>query len=181
MIKVFSFQPEYFNNNGDQGNLLVLEWELAACGSEIELVSDIDSADFVLFGDASRAAMRHFEQELEQLRPAVAARWLSAKPTLVVGSCYEFFASELGLSLKRGTRYSGFVTANDDFGYQNSDGDLPAVHANGGFIATNLFGPFLAKNPHRLQQLCGELGQSLELDAKRLRWIAEIRRRSSVG
>jgi CobQ-like glutamine amidotransferase family enzyme len=166
--------PEHFNNNGDQGNMEVLSAELAAVRAPHKAISEIDSADFVLLGDASRAAMRHYEKELEGLRPLVRERFAQGLATLLVGSCYEFFASDLGLELRPVARRSGFV-AGEYFGYRNTEYDLKPVTRNGLFVATSLYGPFLAKNPGYLSELLIGLGANPELKPERLLWIEKIR------
>lgn len=181
MIKIFSFQPEYFNNNGDQGNIQVLETEIAVRGGQWERVSEIGAADFVLVGDASRAAMREFQPELEELREVLKARYAAMRPTLVVGSSYEFFAADLGLRAKLMPRKSEFVESDGVFGYRNTDQDLPVLTRHGLFLATSLFGPLLAKNPGLLEELLTDLGLPGQLDEKKLEWIAQIRKRSIAG
>lgn len=174
MITIFTLHPEHFNNNGDQGNIEVLASELRSAGSDFKFVEDLADADFALIGDASRAATRHYKDALEALRVAVAQRFESGRPTLLVGSAYEFFASEFGLAPKQGKRCSEFVDG-DYFGYRNTDMDLPAVTRKGQFVATSLFGPFLAKNPHVLSEMLMSLGIKPELSIERLNWISKIR------
>lgn len=174
MIKVYTFHPEHFNNNGDQGNIEVLAAELTAALVEFEFVQSMTEADFVLIGDASRAAMRHYTEELEDLRPAIRERFQSGRPTLVVGSSYEFFASEFGLISRQVPRRSEFFDG-DYFGYRNTDMDLPAVTRKGEFIATSLYGPFLAKNPRSLTEILAALGVQVKLSGERLTWIERIR------
>lgn len=181
MITFFTFHPEHFNNNGDQGNLLVLEVEANAAGAQLAPTTDIEGADFVLFGDASRAAMRHYGEELDSLAPALVSRYERGDATLVVGSCYERFAVELGIESKSMTRRSEFVSQDGFFGYRNTELDLPIVTRNGNFVATSLFGPFLAKNPEFLGQLLEGLGMDAKLSPARLEMIAEIQRRSIGG
>ena len=77
--------PEHFNNNGDQGNIEVLSIELKATKVEHAVVDKIEKADFVLFGDASRAAMGHYESELEGYRPQIRERFSEGLATLLVG------------------------------------------------------------------------------------------------
>ena len=166
--------PEHFNNNGDQGNMEVLSAELAAVKAPHKAIVEIESADFVLLGDASRAAMRHYEKELEDLRPLVRDRFARGVATLLVGSCYEFFASDLGLELRPVARRSEFV-AGDYFGYRNTDYDLDPVTRNGLFVATSLYGPFLAKNPSYLLDLLIGFGIQPKLDPERLMWVEKIR------
>jgi len=166
--------PEHFNNNGDQGNMEVLSAELAAVRAPHKAIAEIDSADFVLLGDASRAAMRHYEKELEGLRPLVRDRFAQGLATLLVGSCYEFFAGDLGLELRKVTRRSEFV-AGEYFGYRNTEYDLAPATRNGLFVATSLYGPFLAKNPSYLSELLVGLGARPELLPERLSWIEKIR------
>ena len=166
--------PEHFNNNGDQGNMEVLSAELAAVKAPHKAIVEIESADFVLLGDASRAAMRHYEKELEGLRPLVRERFAQGLATLLVGSCYEFFASDLGLQLRPVARRSEFV-AGEYFGYRNTEYDFTPVTRNGLFVATSLYGPFLAKNPSYLSELLIGLGANPELKPERLLWIEKIR------
>jgi CobQ-like glutamine amidotransferase family enzyme len=181
MISVYSFHPEHFNNNGDQGNIEVLAVELAARGSGITFTDDLAGADFALVGDASRAAMKHYRDELEAIRVNLVERFSSRKPTLIVGSSYEFFASSLGLSFMRVERKSEFSLDNGFFGYRNSDTDLPLVFRNGLFVGTSLFGPLLAKNPELLLEFLVSFGFDDQLDEKRLEWVGEIRRRAIDG
>ena len=166
--------PEHFNNNGDQGNIEVLSSELKAARVEHAVVDKIEKADFVLFGDASRAAMRHYESKLEGYRPLIRERLSKGLATLLVGSSYEFFAKDLGLELRQVARKSEFVNG-DYFGYRNIEYDLEPVTRNGLFVATSLFGPFLAKNPSYLSELLIGLGANPALKPERLVWIEKIR------
>lgn len=178
MIKIFSFEPNYFNNNGDQGNIEVLASLLKSQGVRYAQAKSITEADFVLIGDASLAVMKHFDKQLGALRKQIAKRFESGRPTLLVGSAYEFFARDLGVEKKSRERYSGFIkTPEGYFGYQNSDLDLPAVLARGAFIATNLFGPVLAKNPRLLERVASELGADAKLPEQVEKWIEKIRSR----
>ena len=174
MISTFSFMPEHFNNNGDQGNIEVLSIELKAAQVEHAAIDKIEKADFVLFGDASRAAMRHYESELEGYRPLIRERFSKGLATLLVGSSYEFFANDLGLELRQVARKSEFVNG-DYFGYRNTEYDLKPVTRNGLFVATSLYGPFLAKNPTYLSELLMGLGANPVLQPERLVWIEKIR------
>jgi hypothetical protein len=167
--------PEHFNNNGDQGNIEVLSIELKAAKVEHAAIDKIEKADFVLFGDASRAAMRHYESELEGLSPASSRAFFKrVLATLLVGSSYEFFAKDLGLELRQVARKSEFVNG-EYFGYRNTEYDLEPVTRNGLFVATSLYGPFLAKNPGYLSELLIGLGANPELKPERLMWIEKIR------
>ena len=174
MINTYAFMPEHFNNNGDQGNMEVLSAELATVKAPHKAIVEIDSADFVLLGDASRAAMRHYETELEGLRPLVRERFARGLATLLVGSSYEFFAKDLGLELRQVARKSEFVSG-EYFGYRNTEYDLEPVTRNGLFVATSLYGPFLAKNPSYFSELLIGLGANPELKPERLMWIEKIR------
>ena len=174
MIKIFSLYPEHFNNNGDQGNVEVLTSELRSAGTDCQMTDTIEGADFVLLGDASIAAMEHYSSELKALWPALEKRFESGEPTLLVGSCYEFYAEKLGIELSRISRVSGFVS-NDYFGYRNTDLDLPPVTRSGLFIATSLYGPFLAKNPTLLRELLSKFGVETDLNPERVNWISKIR------
>lgn len=176
MIKVFSFRPEHFNNNGDQGNLEALQHFLRTQ----TLPASITEADFVLIGDASRAAMREFEAELLQLVPALQRRLDEGLPTLIVGSSYEFYSKLLAGAprLSYGARASEFRTATSDGisvkGYRNSeivDGD---IFISGAFVMTTLFGPVLAKNPQLLQVMARNFGLEANYSASELEWIGKL-------
>lgn len=181
MTTFFSFHPEHFNNNGDQGNVLVLQVEARAAGGQLRPTNDLEAADFALFGDASRAAIRHYGEELDTLAPSLAARYERGAPTLVVGSCYERFAKDFGVEPKSMARRSEFVSQDGYFGYRNTELDLPIVTRNGNFIATSLYGPFLAKNPTFLAEILVSLGIESTLSPSRLEMIEEIRKRSIAG
>ena len=179
MITYFSFQPEHFNNNGDQGNLEVLK---SLIGDSFCSTESTELADFVMFGDASIAVMQHHAAALEKLRGAVKARFVAGNPTLLVGRSYEFFASELGLDCGRVERVSEFrLSAEGIFGYRNTDNNLPDFFQKGAFIGTNFFGPLFAKNPDLTEKFCRSLGATVEFGAKRKDFVEEIRRKSIGG
>ena len=183
MTRFFSFHKEYFDNNGDQGNLSVLKFFLGQQSVSFDEVSELASADFVLVGDASRATLRQYGKELLDLAPALQARHANGLPTLVIGSSYELLASEVDWleTPKRGSVVSEFRTLVTDeagpvLGYRNSSIlDLDFVRS-GDFIATTLFGPILAKNPTLLDQMllaCG--GTSADWEPKMKNWVESIR------
>ena len=176
MIKIYSFEPIYFNNNGDQGNVEVLVHQLSQQGKKFKIVASVEKADFVLIGDASNAVMERYSKELGKLRKTIAQRFAQGLPTLLVGSAYEFFAAEMGLSPKVVKRESKFVTSSEGyFGYRNSDKDLPVCLVKESFIGTTLFGPVLAKNPQLLERVLNAVGAELNLSAQALEWIEIIR------
>ncbi len=176
MIRVFSFRPEYFNNNGDQGNLEALAH---FTDQEISTVA-IDDAEFALFGDGSRAAIREFGDELDSLVPALEKRLQAGLPTLIVGSAYEFFAPKLsGLPiLSYGDRVSEFreVRSNDIAvkGYRNSEVIDSDLFLSGHFVATTLFGPVLAKNISLLQHMAQGLGLQVSVSDHQRSWIEKL-------
>jgi CobQ-like glutamine amidotransferase family enzyme len=176
MIKIFTFEPEYFNNNGDQGNLQVITALLEQQKKKYKFVTTAKEADFVLIGDCSLASLEHFDKQLGKLSKLVADRYSKGLPTLLVGNAYEYFAPQFGLTLNRVKRESRFVTtAEGHFGYRNSDNDLPVCLVNGAFIATSLFGPVLAKNPQLLTLTMSALGAAARLSEQALGWIEAIR------
>ena len=176
MIRVFSYRPEYFNNNGDQGNLEALRHFLKADIS----YSQIEQADFVLVGDASRAAMREFNAELLALVPFLQARLDNGSPTLIVGSSYEFFAPLLSgvPSLSYGERSSEFRTAESAGikvkGYRNTELVSPDLFISGAFVMTTMYGPVLAKNPQLLKLVAGSLGLQVQISQRELEWIEKL-------
>ena len=174
MTTVYSFRPEYFNNNGDQGNLEALEYF-----TRFKFVAgDIVGADFVLIGDASRAAMREFSNELEGLTEPLQLRLDSGAPTLIVGSSYEFFCSRLsGMpKLAFGPRVSEFRTV-EAFGmkvkgYRNSEVQNEDLFVKGLFVGTTLFGPVLAKNLKLAEMFATGLGLEMFVSDEVKQWIA---------
>lgn len=192
MIRLSSFEPELFNRNADQGNMLVLKRQLEWRGVEFELLSEFDAAaDFVLIGDAFSAVTEHLRAELLALAPSLQRRLDLGLPTLIVGSSYEFFMGVLnGLPQpKRATRESEFrrVTSKDisAFGYRNTDLASDDLYVKGGFIATTLYGPVLAKSPDLLALVLSDLGvsQKLEasLDAVLSEYLTQLIRTSTAG
>lgn len=186
MIKLASYRPEYFNNNGDQGNLEVLEKQLSWRGVSTSITTDLHGADFVLFGDASRAVMREFAGELDGQLELLKDRLERNLPTLLVGSCHEFFAPKLGVAkFRKMARASEFrelkVDGVDAFGYRNSEVDVDLL-VRGFFASTTLFGPVLAKSPELLERMLQGLGIQGSLEESQQeyldRLVREIRRRA---
>jgi CobQ-like glutamine amidotransferase family enzyme len=179
MITIYSFEPFYFNNNGDQGNIEVITQQLGKQDLKFKLTKDPGTADFILIGDCSLAVLQEFSKPLGRLRKIVAKRWAKGLPTLLVGSAYEFFAAELGLNPLTVRRESKFVTTGEGyFGYRNSDKNLPVCMVKGSFVATSLFGPVLAKNPQLLENILQSLGAELKLSAQATEWLRTIRSKS---
>lgn len=176
MTSVFSFRAQYFNNNGDQGNLEALEH---FSKERFHLVS-IEEADFVLFGDASRAAMREFETELERCVPVLEQRLSGGLATLLVGSCYEFFASRLsGIpKLEYGQRVSEFREVEASgirvMGYRNTEVLGQDFFIEGLFVGTTLFGPVLAKNLDLTKRIATGLGLELSVTSQQQQWIEQL-------
>jgi CobQ-like glutamine amidotransferase family enzyme len=176
MITYFSFEPRYFNNNGDQGNLEVLLKILRDSGYKTKPALSLRKADFVLVGDASIAVMERFSKNLSSMRDEIRRRFEAGRPTLIVGSSYEYFSEELGLQSKKTKRKSGFVTTSDGFfGYRNSDTTLPEVFIRKAFVGTKLFGPALAKNPKLLELQLTALGRDLAMPLLAAGWVELIR------
>jgi CobQ-like glutamine amidotransferase family enzyme len=171
MIKLATFMPTYFNNNGDQGNIEVLTKQLEWRGVQYSVTStELQDSDFLLVGDGSRAVMREFESELAAITELLAVRQRSGKATLLVGSAHEFFCSRLpGLpELQEAPRVSEHREVGSGdlrvFGYRNNeiDNDLFIEQA---FISTSLFGPILAKNENLLNIVLTSMGVTSELPA----------------
>ena len=177
MTTVFSFQPEYFNQNGDQGNLEVLEY---VSSQRLTHTSD-PLADLMLVGDASRASMRQFGQQLFDLQPAVEKRLQDGLPTLLVGSSFEFYSehSDLLPKLAKGQRVSKFVKVNhagsEVVGYRNSEVLDSELFIRGGFVGTLLFGPLLAKNPDLLKLFAQKLSLNISVDASYWELTEQVR------
>jgi CobQ-like glutamine amidotransferase family enzyme len=169
MIQLATFMPEYFNNNGDQGNIEVLARQLEWRGVQCSVSStDLSDSEFLLVGDGSRAVMREFESELSGITELIQQRLETGKATLLVGSAHEYFCSKLtGLpKLKTVARVSEFrkVSAGGQtvFGYRNTDKDVD-LFIKKAFVSTTLFGPVLANNQDLLNLMLSDMGISEEL------------------
>ncbi|MCF8528503.1 MAG: hypothetical protein K9G13_01130 [Aquiluna sp.] len=186
MIKISSFRPEHFNNNGDQGNIEALSYSLNAQQIEHQVVDQIaQEDDFVLIGDASIAAINHYEGELLDLVQLLTSRLASGRATLLIGRSYELLAPQLGIELQFGSRRSEFMKVSTEFGdvigYHNSELVEPRFFSNGNFFGTTLFGPVLAKNPQLLKRLASVLSYEGELQQWQLDFPAEIAARTTFG
>ncbi len=161
MKTYFSFHKDHFNNQGDQGNIEVLRMVLERQGETLVESGALD-ADFVLFGDASRAAMEHYEAELSSFVDQLHKRMVDGKPTLLVGSCYEYYLPLLsGIPFEKYERSSEFRKIESELGpivgYRNSTiGELDIL-IDRGFVGTTLFGPILAVNPVLLNRVLAEM------------------------
>jgi CobQ-like glutamine amidotransferase family enzyme len=176
VIKLYSFEPFYFNNNGDQGNIDVVKNQLEKQNIKFKIVASPADADFVLIGDCSEAVMNHYEKQLTKLRKLIAMRYEKGLPTLLIGSAYTFFAPEIGITQEPTKRESKFVrTPEGYFGYRNSDNNLPVCTVKGAFIASSLYGPLLAKNPQLLQVVLENLGAEMVLPTQVTSLIETIR------
>jgi len=168
VIRLASFRPDYFDNNGDQGNISVLGSQFEALNIPFEITQECIGSDFLLIGDSSIAAHAHFENELLELLPEIKARHQAGKATLLVGRSFEFYAPHLGIEVKTAERESKFVklrsSEHEVFGYHNSTVMEPRFYISGGFIGTTLFGPLLAKNPSVLKRIASSLGVELKGD-----------------
>jgi CobQ-like glutamine amidotransferase family enzyme len=190
MIKLATFMPEYFNNNGDQGNIEVLAKQLEWRGIQHRVsTTDFEDSDFLLVGDASRAVMREFEAELAELTDLISDRLKAGKSTLLVGSSHEYFCSKIPElpKLKPLSRASEFREVTSGtlkiFGYRNTEIDLD-LFVERAFISTSLFGPVLAKNQNLLDLVLGAMGVSGDLPVElqaRLDSILRSIRSQSLG
>jgi len=173
MTTLYSFQSNFFNNNGDQGNLEVMTSAMRASGFSFSLVDEPSSADFVLIGDCSIAVAAKYESQLRALVPILSERMKSGLPTLLVGRSYELLASDLGIELLVTERVSAFVSEqtgeSEIWGYHNSLVSSPKVFRNGNFIATTLFGPLLAKNPQVLKSMLSAMKVEISLE-----WVGAL-------
>ena len=171
MIKLATFMPTYFNNNGDQGNIEVLAKQLEWRGVQCSVTStELQDSDFLLVGDGSRAVMREFKSDLAAITDLVDERLSKGKATLLVGSAHEFFCSRLpGLpDLKYAPRVSAHREVGSGdlriFGYRNNEIDLD-LYLEQAFISTSLYGPILAKNENLLNIVLNSTGVTTELPA----------------
>jgi CobQ-like glutamine amidotransferase family enzyme len=180
MIKLATFKPTYFNNNGDQGNIEVLAKQLQWRGVQYSVTSaELQDSDFLLVGDGSRAVMREFESELAAITDLLAERLSNGKATLLVGSAHEFFCSRLpGLpDLKYAPRVSEHREVGSGdlrvFGYRNNEIDVDFLIEQA-FISTSLFGPILAKNENLLNIVLKSMVVTEGLPAAYQSWLAPV-------
>lgn len=192
MITLSSFEPELFNRNADQGNLMVLRKQLQWRDVEFEDLREFDvDADFVLIGDSFNAVTKHYQSALLELAPKLQERLELGRATLLIGSSYELYMDALvGLPSRRASkRASEFRNVSlggvKAFGYRNTDLESNDLFVKGAFIGTTLFGPVLAKSPDLLGIVLRALGVTQDLDpVMQLRldgYLAEIIRTSSAG
>jgi CobQ-like glutamine amidotransferase family enzyme len=180
MIKLATFMPTYFNNNGDQGNIEVLAKQLEWRGVQCSVTStELKDSDFLLVGDGSRAVMREFKSDLAAITDLVDERLSKGKATLLVGSAHEFFCSRLpGLpDLKYAPRVSEHREVGSGdlrvFGYRNNEIDID-IFIEQAFISTSLFGPILAKNENLLNIVLNSMGVNTELPAVQQSRLAPV-------
>jgi hypothetical protein len=172
-MRLVSYDAKHFNTNGDQGNLEVIAAELRWRSVDFELVSstspqDLETADLVLFGGASRAVMRHHSQHLTALLPLLRARASRLATTIFIGSSYEFFAEPLfGLEVlsaeRRSDYYSGDFGLSSVVGYLNTETTLPPLDIANRQIGSLLTGPLLLKNRWLLKDVLQWLDVTSEL------------------
>jgi len=182
-MKFVSYDAGHFNTNGDQGNLQIIATELRWRGIGYELISstapnDLEAADLLLFGGASRAVMRHHSQHLTALLPVIRGRASRLAPTVFIGSSFEFFSEPLfGLEAKPANRssdyYSGELGSNRVIGYLNTETDLPPLAIDGRQIGSLLTGPLLLKNRWLLKDVLQWLGVTTDLPSEK---EAEVQR-----
>lgn len=182
-MKLVSYDAGHFNTNGDQGNLEIIAAELRWRALSAEVVSstapsDLEAADLVLFGGASRAVMRHHSQHLTSLLPVLRARASRLATTIFIGSSFEFFAEPLfGLEARPASRssdyYSGEFGSNRVIGYLNTETDLPPLAIDSRQIGSLLTGPLLLKNRWLLKDVLQWLGVATDLPEEK---EAEVKR-----
>jgi CobQ-like glutamine amidotransferase family enzyme len=172
-MRLVGYDAGNFNSNGDQGNLEIVASELRWRSLDFDLVSstapsELESADLLLFGGASRAVMRHHSQHLTALLPVLRARASRLAPTIFIGSCFEFFSEPLfGLEVRPATRssdyYLGEFGPSKVIGYLNTETELPPLAIDGRQIGSLLTGPLLLKNRWLLKDVLQWLGVTADL------------------
>lgn len=166
-LRLGAWQPKYFNQNGELANIKVLITWLAFCGIRAEfvpLLTPRDSAevDFVLVGDAGRAAIRNFNPELL----IVAERVLESesKPTaLFLGKAFESVSAQaFGLDLAAASRVSEFSEFDSEYGkvrgYLNSRLEPVGLVRFERLWGSSLHGPILASSPGLRLEILKRLG-----------------------
>jgi CobQ-like glutamine amidotransferase family enzyme len=179
-----SYDARHFNTNGDQGNLEIIAAELRWRSVDFDAVSstspqELEDADVLLFGGASRAVMRHHSQHLTSLLPTLRARARKLATTIFIGSSFEFFAEPLfGLEARPAGRssdyYSGEFGANSVIGYLNTETDLPPLVIDSRQIGGLLTGPLLLKNRWLLNDVLNWLGVTENLPEEKDRLIQQL-------
>jgi CobQ-like glutamine amidotransferase family enzyme len=185
-MKLVSYDARNFNTNGDQGNLEIIAAELRWRAVDCEVISstathDLEGADLVLIGGASRAVMRHHSQHLTALLPTLRARSRSLSATLFIGSSFEFFAEPLfGLEARSTARSSDYYSGNFGqkqlVGYLNTETTLPPLAIDNRQIGSLLTGPLLLKNRWLLNDVLQWLGVTTDLAADKEQEIQDLLR-----
>lgn len=178
-----SYRPKLFNVNGDQANIEIMAKELSwaavhhrVIGLEEVASTDFIAADFVVFGSTSLAAREAFDQQLQSLIPTLRQRYETMRPTLYLGTSFEYFAEPIfGIRANQRDRvsdyYSGSYEGHPLVGYQNTEFDLPALVVESRQIGSLLSGPLLAKNRWLLNQILDWWGVVPQTPADVKAWL----------
>lgn len=168
-LRLGAWQPQFFNQNGECANLAVLSHWLSLAGIEVKIASieersQLASLDFLVVGDAGRAAVRQFGTELTAL--AVERAGSTSGPlAMFFGKSFELVAGTVvGEPLPEVERVSDFQALATEWGtvrgYLNSRLKPMGLLQAGRFLGTSLHGPVLASSPQLraeiLKALVGE-------------------------
>lgn len=166
-LRLGAWQPQYFNQNGELANIKVLMTWLAFSGIRSKFVpllapQEAAKVDFVLVGDAGRAAIRHFKAELQMVSEKVSDSKTSAT-ALYLGKAFESVAAEaFGLSLATAPRVSEFSEFDTEYGrvrgYLNSRLEPVGLVRRERLWGSSLHGPILASSSGLRATLLTQLG-----------------------
>lgn len=162
-----AWQPEYFNQHGELANVKVLQFWLTLSNIDSEIVAveslaQTKRVDLMLVGDASRAAIRHFQGELSEIA-GYAAEVESAPRTLVLGKSFECVAErvldEPLLPSERVSEVREFSTEHGIVrGYLNTKYEPVGIVSKRQLLGSSLHGPILASSPQLRELILQEFG-----------------------
>ena len=173
-IRIGAWQPRYFNQNGELANTVVIATWLKALGKDssftpIESEAGVTELDFLLIGDAGRAAIRQYQTQLVSL-----VRQLeqsdSGPLVLILGKSFEVVAEPIfGLRLEAIQRLSEFREYDSDLGilrgYLNTKLKPVPIASQGRLLGSSLHGPVLASSPNLRMHVVERMGVSAVSDA----------------
>jgi len=164
-IRIGTMFPGHLDLNGDQGNVKVLERQLAWRGVDfatikVESKEDLKDLDFLFMGHGSAAAWNQIRADVRVILGEI-QRSGASLPILAVSSGYELlkdsgFFPEIAAPII-GPRVSKFeITSfegSEFLGYVNTESSLPTFARNGNQFGTMLHGPVLSRNSNLVEQL----------------------------
>ncbi|MEY3029037.1 MAG: hypothetical protein RL198_434 [Actinomycetota bacterium] len=168
-IQLGAWQPTYFNQNGELANVKVLEAWLRLMGikarfTEVNSPYQTEQLDFLLVGDAGRAAISHFSTDLSRLGEQL-KQSDKGPVALFLGKSFEATALQVfGIELSPTPRVSEFREFESNLGsvrgYLNSKLEAVPLTNRGRLFGSSLHGPILASSPLLRQRVLSLLAMN---------------------